>query len=234
MDGDSARDYSISLPRFRLRCKLASDDETAWIEIFRVQEGRVLTDSIGSVLARARPDVQLKYEAAPGSGRRVKSAAEVRQELVLALNQARAKAGMGSLQIAEAQAYSNEQLAPVFFRAQKQADVTDAIALGLLAGWDVQGTIRDGNFYAWLEGGTTDAHQLLDAVLERPLARSVLLDPEARQIAIGAALGAKGHGLRALITTYEFFRSNDGELASKKLLERIVRERRGRGLPHRR
>lgn len=119
----------------------------------------------------------------------------------------------------------------MFFRAQKQADVTDAIALGLLAGWDVQGTIRDGNFYAWLEGGTTDAHQLLDAVLERPLARSVLLDPEARQIAIGAALGAKGHGLGALITTYEFFRSNDGELASKKLLERIVRERRGRGLP---
>jgi hypothetical protein len=225
------RDFRVKLPAFRIRCELAEEDETAWIELFRVEEGKLLGQTVAMVLARARADAVVRYRAADAPGVVVKRPLEARDRIIAGINAARARAGRPTLALAEQQSATNDQLAPLFFRAMGDPDTADTIALGLIAGWEVNGMIRSSSLYAASDGGVADAERFLATVLDGPFARRVLLDPEASQVAVGAVLGAGGTGLGTVITTYQFFHAGSDAAAQKTLLQRIAEERSGRGLP---
>ena len=113
------------------------------------------------------------------------------------LNATRAQAGLPPVRLAEAQSAtagaSPASTSPR--RSARWADVAsgalddlNTIALGLLAGWQVAGTIRDGTFFSTFVPRTRDAGRWVDAALSMPIGRITLMAPEIDEVAIGSAL----------------------------------------------
>jgi hypothetical protein len=221
-------DVSIPLPLFAFRCPMAAGDRSAWVEVSAQPEGRLLTSSI--VLALARRDTgPLDYVAAE----RGAAAAAIEPAAVLeGVNRARAAVKLPPVTLAPAQSATNAKLAPHFFQAGLDGDQekSDLVGLGLIAGWDVEGMIRDGNLFAALLSGDTDANAWLEYALDTPMGRHTMLTPGAQQIAIGAAPRDKVGGLGAVVTTYEFFGDDDHRADAHRVLLRIQRARLARGL----
>jgi hypothetical protein len=133
--------------------------------------------------------------------------------------------------VATKQAAENARRAGTLIDAGMGGDdaTAERAAIGLLAGWDVQGLIRDGRFFMAALGGTSDATAWLDYALERPIGRSALLDPSSRLVAVGPTL-PPGAALRAAVTTYALFESPDHAAEASRFFDRIVTARAARGL----
>jgi hypothetical protein len=226
------RDQTVALPRFRVWCQVQPGDSGAWVDIQVAEPERILARSAGRILVRATPDAQLQYQAAP-SGPTATSGADVRQKLLAAVNGMRASDGAAPLVSADKQAVSNERLAPHLFSASEKnnAQLEESIMLGLIAGWNVSGMIRNGDFYSYVLSGSTDVTDLVSALLDHPSARHVLMDHDARQIAVGPVLLPNRAGMGTVITTYSFFETNDHRADEAALFQRIIAARRLKGLP---
>jgi hypothetical protein len=224
-------DLVLPLPLFAFRCTMAAGDKTAWVEVATRAQGRLLMRSYGLALARRDASVPLQYVAARGEKTPVTTSEELTTAVLHGVNRARAAGKLAPLSLAPNQAATNERLAPHFVHAAMASDQEkgDVVGLGLLAGWDVQGTIRNGNlFAALLSGDGADANAWLDYALEMPMGRFTMLDANARQIAIGVA---RPGGIGAVVTTYEFFGSNDHRDDVAHVVDRLARIRAARGLP---
>jgi hypothetical protein len=224
-------DAATPLPLFAFRCPMAQGDDTAWVEVAARSQGRLLMNSIGLALARRDASAPLKYAEAPRTAKPVTSSAELSTAVLEGVNRARVAAKLTPLTLARGQSATNERLAPHFFNAALKSDQAkgDMVGLGLIAGWDVEGTIRNGNLFAALLSGTTDANAWLDYALEMPMGRFTMLEAGSRQIAIGAAPASGGLG--AVVTTYEFFAGNDHKADVALVFDRMKRLRAARGLP---
>ena len=107
----------------------------------------------------------------------------------------------------------------------------DAIALGLLAGWKVGGTIRGGNLFVGLAAPTRDVNTWLEVALARPVGRVALLDPDARHVAIGPALPGNGSkAIGAVVTTYSLFESSNHNADVSRIVARVASARAARGV----
>ena len=97
--------------------------------------------------------------------------------LFSALNDVRKAAGVGPLTLEGKQSEVNQKLVPHFFEAafSGRDEVVDLIGLGVLAGWDVNGLIRDGGVYSGIVTSTRSPARFLAYALESPLGRSILL-----------------------------------------------------------
>ncbi len=118
-------------------------------------------------------------------------------------------------------------VAPYFF-SESTGDNRDKIALGLMAGWDVDGVVAEGTFEgAWTPQADTGA--LLSNMLESPSGRRDLLDPKASRIAAG--LVTEGNTVGALVSTYALMPAVDPIEAPKQLvgLLNIARAKVGKG-----
>ncbi|HSO31661.1 MAG TPA: hypothetical protein VLT33_04075, partial [Labilithrix sp.] len=225
-----AQDLATPLPLYAFRCALGEGDATAWIEVAARAQGRLLLRSVGLGLARRDVAVPYAYVAAPRDVKNVTSSAELASAVLDGVNRARAKGKLAPLTLAGTQTATNGRFAPHFFQASQQHDDSDQIGLGLLAGWDVEGTIRNGNLFAALLSGTSNANAWLDYALESPMGRFTMLEPEARQIAVGvSAPGALG-GLGAVVTTYQMFGSTDHRADVAHVFAGITKLRAARGL----
>jgi hypothetical protein len=107
----------------------------------------------------------------------------------------------------------------------------DRITLGMLAGWDIAGTIRHGSIFIAMVSPARDVATWLDFALERPFGRSVLLDPDAETIAIAPALLPEGNALGAVVTTYALFDSPDHDADTNRAFERANQARHAQGRP---
>jgi hypothetical protein len=76
-----------------------------------------------------------------------------------------------------------------------------------------------------------DASAWLDFALELPMGRSTLLDPDARQIAVGPAIPEGVSGVGAAVTTYSFFQSDDHASEEERFFDRITEARAAAGVP---
>jgi hypothetical protein len=227
-------DRGVELPHYSFTCTLADGDPWTWIEVATRTSGRLLMRTAALLLARR--DENVAVELTPGSARSQTGAASTRDEIVRAVlegvNRARQSGNAGPLTLAPKQTVVNERLAPHFFNAEAAADAKtgDLVALGLIAGWDVEGTIKNGDLFGTMLSGAKDASSWLDYALEHPMARFVLLRPEARQVAIGAT-SAEGGGLGVVATTYSFFGAENHQASSTRVFERLAQERAARRLP---
>lgn len=226
-------DRAVRAPRFRFTCPVLEADAQARIEIATRKAGQVLLNPELSVLVRRDDSAGLVYEPAQyGSVETSKDTTAFGGTLLEALNGVRRSAGMRALALETAQSKRNARLAPHWFQASFTGDDESAqlVALGLLAGWEVNGTIRSGGIYAGFSPTTRSAGRFLSRAMESPLARWVLLEPDIAKIAIGAN-GFGPSGVLTVLTTYSFFESNDHTADENAVFEELTRVRAARNLP---
>lgn len=226
------RDQTVALPRFRVWCQMQPGDAYAWTDLEIAEPNRILARMVGRFLVRSAPDAELQYQAPP-AGAVAATPSEMRNRLLSQINGMRSNAGAAPLLLADRQSAVNERLAPHLLAANKSdnTELEDSIMLGLVAGWNVAGMIREGNFYFEALGGTNDVGDVVNALLDEPTARHVLMNRDARHIAIGPVLLGSGGGIGAVLTTYSFFETNDHRADETAVFERIAAARRGKGLP---
>jgi hypothetical protein len=227
-------DGGVRPPQFAIRCELAPSDRFAWVEVIGRRREGVLLHEIAETLIFEGDGSDLAYKArhlAPAAPAR--TASEATAAIVEGLNRVRRAANLVPLALAPKQSIENARLAGTLVDAMIASDegVADRTALGLLAGWNVDGLIRNGAFFVGLVAPERDASVWLDFALERPVGRETLLDAEARQIGVGPALPDGNAGLGAVVTTYAFFASDDHSADETHFFDRLAQARAEAGVP---
>jgi hypothetical protein len=222
-------DPAVALPKFTIQCPFSPEDAQARIEISTRKPERVLMNIELGLLVRHTEDAGLTY--APelrGSDGEAADATAFETALFGSLNDARRAANAPALSLEQQQSSTNEHLAPHLYVASSEgnAELADRIGLGVLAGWDVNGVIRDGGIYWSAITSSRSPGRFLSYALESPLARSILLDPKMSRVAIGATALEQGAG--ALLTTYSFFQTQNHSADEDVVFQDLVRRRRAR------
>jgi hypothetical protein len=223
-------DRSLKLPQFRVTCPLLESDEQTRVEVSTRKPGRVLMEIELSASLRRSEEAGLVYAPqALASTAEAADALAFQTVLFAALNDVRAGAGARPLTLESRQSSVNQRLAPHFFEAALAGNdnVLDTIGLGVLAGWDVNGLIRDGGVYWGVVTSTRSPARFLTYALASPLGRSILLDPEMTRVAIGAS-GLEPSGAMALLTTYSFFQTQDHSADETKVFTELSKRRQAR------
>jgi len=189
-------DADAVLPRFRLRCPVAAADATAWITVEYRPPERLLGQVALRVLARPQGGDARRFERAHYTEtRNLEDPAELPAALLELLNGVRRDAGLDPVALDAAQSEVATRLAPYYFSGlvgQAPQSIADLVALGMMAGWQVDGIVQQGRFaWAWLVE-SRDLGRLLSDALEDPGARASLLAPDADRIALGARFGGEG------------------------------------------
>ncbi len=227
-----AVDPSVALPRFAVDCETDPADESEVLEIAAFPPRHVMGPVVirttiwpgGKLPAGYRPPAATG--ARPGTPPR-----DLAAGLVACLNQVRASAGLAPVVLAPAQSETAVLLAPHYFAAEstQQADQVDAIAVGVMAGWQVEGRVRAGHFTSGWTADTASEAGLIGTVLERPSAREALLDPDVRTVAVGA-VREEGR-LGAVFGTYAFLEAAAPGAEAAAVMRRIDEARSRRALP---
>jgi hypothetical protein len=222
---DCSLDESVPLPRFVARCAVDSADASAWIELTAVAPQRILGTPILRVLARrasARPGYAL-VDAVP--------AAAQAATLLDLVNEARRSAGLAALALAGRETELARKLTPIYFADSfddKDGHRADRIALGLMAGWDVDAMVTDAGVYsAWVRAD--NPRQLIAACLDSPSGRAVLLDAHATHVAVAAIEQSEPALTAGLFVTYETI-MDDGSADAARGFDLVSQARMARGL----
>ena len=153
-------------------------------------------------------------------------------KLMNAVNGVRKQAKLAPLALAARQSEIAARLAPRFFAAvMGKVDPLDAdrIVLGIIAGWDIEGTVRQGGFSATMIGETRDVSRWLSTALEFPGGRQALLSPDTVLLAIGPLLVEQNQLLGAIVGSYSLF--GDNHTADEAtIFDLIARHRAGLGM----
>ena len=224
-------------PAFHFACEPDPADESAWVSLSFTPPNRVLGRRALDALVWPRGGdhrVYRRFEYT--SARPIADATLFTPAFLEELNGVRARAGLGPVTHDAAQSETATRVAPHFFAAMAGAvdeRMADLAALGLLAGWDVDGKIRSGGIAFGAVPETNDLAVLLSATLEDPLARTTLLDPEADRLAVGPIVGRAGNVpvLAAVVTTYSLFDKTTKQADADALFARLTEERLRRELP---
>lgn len=235
-------DRRLESPQFSFVCPMAKKDEHALVQILTRRPERLLGQAVFRAMVLRSADAGKVYDgdfselarparAASGEAAAPPQPPSFSDSLLSALNRIRRAAKLDPLALEGRQSQFNTRLAPHFFQASFADDgaSTDLIALGVLAGWDVQGTIRNGGVYAGGEE-TMDGARWLGMALEEPLARYTLLNPDMSKIAIGT-LQLQASGTMALVSTYDLFQSSDHSAEEAVIFEELAKQREAHDLP---
>lgn len=227
-------DSDVALPRFSLRCQLAPDDASARLMILSREPGRFLSNGIGSLEF-------FPMGAPSGIYRRSSlflSAAPVttspREEFFSVVNLVRREASLSPVVLAMGQSDLAERVAPHYFATATKRETgsdADQIALGMMAGWEVNGLVRGAGFSSG-SVQTESIPTLVANLVDSPLGRSALLGPDIDQIAIGLVRSGDGAGLGAVIGSYTTFDEVEHDALIDQVLDVLGKERVARGLTY--
>ncbi len=188
-------DPQVPPPRFAFDCAADEGDAQAWLAL----STRELDGVLGSLEARllVLPKAGPASWRAPGGP----AAAPTAAALLERLNALRAQSGLAPLKDAPAESKTLAALAPHYFAALRAGDTAlrQQIALGAMAGWEVGEAISRGSVSV-ARAERADVSALLAELLEDPLARAELFDPEATLAALGTWASSDAAG--ALVSTY--------------------------------
>jgi hypothetical protein len=220
---------TVPLPRFVITCPASREDEVAWLMVNAYPPGRVLGSPVVEMMvwpsgAPGKTYAKLARGGAPAS-------ASSTDELLAEINRVRAEAKLPTLRLAEAETRTAAQLAPHYFGAVeggKDDGVADQVALGLVAGWEVEGMVRTGNFVStWVNDAASWA-EVVRAAIARPIGRVAIFDPTAERVAVGPTGTAGGRGV--VLSTYALFDGYRHDDDARILAARIGAARVERGL----
>ena len=227
-------DPEVPLPRFVMTCELQPQDPWARIEIAVFPPGRVLGHVALSVMVWPGAPPALAYTRPAFTLATSAGSAAAEETFLGMVNQVRGQASLQPITLAPAQSKTAAAVAPHYFAAldKDKPDVAEFVALGMMAGWEVEGQLREGRFIAPAVRETTDLAQLLLHAVETPTGREVLLDPTARQLAMGPVVSPDDHALGAILSSYSFFDDGQGHGQDvQAFLERLGRLRAAKNLP---
>lgn len=223
--GACTPDPTVALPRFAFTCPALAADEAAWVSILSVPPGRLLGTAVLDTLvwpagAPTKTYARLARDTAAAPVNGPVQLADMIQEV----NRVRTTAGLAPVRVAEQQSRTVARLAPHYFAGMVEgasSEVADQVALGLYAGWEVDGLVRRGGMISTSAQGSGDAAEIVRTALLHPFGRETLLDPEIARVAIGTVAGANGADTGALFATYSLFDSyrhdNDGTIIAARL-----------------
>ncbi|MGK3984955.1 hypothetical protein WME99_18045 [Sorangium sp. So ce136] len=226
-------DLSVQRPSFRVICRPDPADRSAWIQLMHTAPKRALATPFAQVLARRAGEAPVYQDEAYAASRPVASAEQFTRAVLEQLNRARAGVGLRPVALAARESATAARLAPHYFAAalgKGERPEADVIALGLLAGWEVDGTIRSGSFVSSFSPRGLDAGHWLTAALEMPIGRMTLFAPDIEQVALGPLLTRGPDGLGAVVTGYRFHHGSDHAADVNLLLSRVIDARRRMGL----
>jgi hypothetical protein len=225
---ECAADPTVQLPRFRISCETSREDEMAWISVSALPPGRVLGSTVLEMLAWPSGAPANAYAKLARGG--ADSAAGGAESVLAEINLVRREAALKELRLADAESRTAAQVAPHYFGAfdAQRAEIADQVALGLLAGWEVDGMVRHGHFVStWVNNAASWA-EVVRAAISRPQGRETLLDPQAERIAIGPVAAQRAYG--ALFSTYALFDGYRHDNDARTLGARLAALRSARGL----
>jgi len=232
-------DPSVRPPRFVLHCPVSREDETARIAVSARSAGRLLAEAVLEVLARPAGEPARTWRRPDyGGGGEVGDPDAFRERLLEAANRLRGEVGLAPLELERQQSRTAERLAPLYFGAGLGAvdpSVGDAVALGLVAGWEVGGVIRDANLGAFLSLETRDLGRWLGEALLEPGVRAVLLSPDHTRVAVGPVVSGERPFLAAVVVSYASYGDRDPAELREQFYGHLDRafDRRGLRLPRR-
>ncbi len=110
-------------------------------------------------------------------------------------------------------------------------NVADQVALGMIAGWSVDGILQTGRFTWSAVSQTNDVGQLLSEALEYPGGREVLLAPDAERVAVGTVVESSGYytSMAVLVGTYSLFSQQVDAKDAEAVFVRFQKARLARG-----
>jgi len=228
-------DPHVALPRFRLSCPIAPGDPLALIEVGLREPGRILAIGALSVLARREGEPALTWQRrSAAAARPAATPEEFAQALSVAIGRVRGGAELRPLGLSLEQSREADELVPHViadaFGAGSPA-LADLAVLGLIAGWEVGGPIKDAALASVVSEGELDADRWLETALARPGGRAALLDPNARVLAVGTLISNEPRVAAAIAVTYQLFGEEDFAADAQRVFERVAALRAARGRP---
>lgn len=214
-------DSTARLPAFDVSCAVDPGDANAVIDVLTGAPDAVLGERVVSLVVPLADPVSNTYRAADLSGNANLS------NLVAQLNAVRAGMSLPALREVAAQSQIAASLLPFYFAASAEGDhqTVDNIALGLMAGWEVQGPIRDAGFASFMARQGDHAPSLLAELTYFPSTRSTLLNPEASKLAIATMKDPGSATLGGYVTTYTLFEDRRYLQYETALLDELDRHR---------
>ena len=206
------------MPKVILACPVDRSDTAAWIDISATQVDGVVGQRVLSALVwPAGVPGDTYHRAGANTAAGPVSCAPVGNVAASdgvgqCLNQLRRTRSLSSLKLATGQSKAAEPLARHLFASlagAAPAPEREEADLGLRAGWNVKADVRAdvvlGQLAYATQSGAAEPAALLDALLERPLERSVLLDPQAGAMAVAVVPAGRGT-TGAAVSTYRLQR----------------------------
>ena len=230
---DCEIDPNVQLPRFRVSCPIAPGDPLALLDIGVREPGRILAIAAMSVLARREDEPALTWRRRSlGAPQPVKTPDEFAQALSAAVGRVRSGAELRPLGLSLKQSEQANELAPHIVAATLGVGspaLADIALLGLIAGWEVGGAIKDASLATAVLAGGLDANRWLETTLAHPSGRVALLDPNARVLAVGALVSEEPPIAGAVAVTYQLFGEENFPADAESVFDRIARLRAARG-----
>jgi hypothetical protein len=222
-----ARDVRAVLPEFDLTCAVTVEDPYAVLDVMSAAPDAILGRQMLTLVLRTRDDFPSTFQSVRVDG------AAVGPTLLEQINGVRAALGRAPLREVELQSQTARALVPRFFAAAAENDfaVVDFIALGMMAGWDVPGPLRESQFLSFRATVNENAPGFLSQMLFFPSARAAVLDPDAKQVALATVNDKKTNGLWGLLATYTAFEPRAYHDVETELLNELDRQRQARGKP---
>jgi hypothetical protein len=193
-------DGRVRLPNFRFACKMDPEDREAWIDIVAGRPLDSMEATIAQVLAR-RPDAKPAYRAPHVH---LPKSPDDTQALLAGINTFRRAEKLQGVRLAMDQTRLAQRMIPSLYRVAVNIDdfTDEKLRRELVVGKEVPGIIREARITVRIAYGGSAADWLA-ANLDQPVAREVMIDPDAELVAIATYRDPLGFG--ATLVTYSLF-----------------------------
>jgi hypothetical protein len=224
---DCIKNPEVKAPSFEFACPVQQGDPYDWLGVWAREPGRFISHPVLMTLVwpdRAPTDTFRR----PSIGLSRDGSAEAFLE---SLNEQRKKLGRERVTLAPKQSDQVSALVAPYVAAELDGNgpLVDRIAMGLIAGWRVEGPVTNGWFTSY-EVPNAAASELLSVLLELPGARSELLSKETQVVALGVS--TRGGLTDSLVCTYGLLNEpQPTEDRQQQLIHQLNAERKRRGLP---
>jgi hypothetical protein len=217
----ATRRSAVVPPDFDLTCQVAPEDRYAVFDMLAAPPDAVLGHQALMLLLATGPSLPATFR------RLVVPGLPVRAGLLAQFNAVRVQLGRAALAEVPAQSQTAQTLLPHYFAAagSKDSAKVDYITLGMMAGWDVPGPLRDSQFLSFRGMTGEVGPSFLGELLFFPSNRAVLLDPSAHQVALATMQDETSHGVWGLLTTYSAFEPRSYSAVETELLDELDRQR---------
>ena len=213
------------LPDFDLTCPVSVDDAYAVFDLLAAEPQAVLgRQTLVLVLSTGRPITSTFESLAIERG-------AAGPDLLDRFNALRARLHRPALHEVPLQSQTARTLVPHYFAAAADQNwaMLDRITLGMMAGWDVTGPLRDAQFLSFRGASSDRGANFLSQLFFFPSNRAVLLDEDARWIALASAEDDRKRAIWGLLTTYTTFEHRSYPDVERDLLDDLDRQRHAHG-----